>query len=98
MNVEQMIENMNSKNFNLVRQFTIQALHDTFLLTLSIQNLQRMQKQFNAQFNRLFKGSHKVLEKSMQIKLDAINKSDEESQIWTRADFLEKVEDRLQQG
>jgi len=46
--VEEMFETMKSSNFNIVRQFTVQAIEDTMLMTISMPNLQRMQKQFNA--------------------------------------------------
>ena len=57
--IEQMIDSINQQNFNLVRQFTVQALEDCIFLTIDIKNLQRMLKQFNAQFKKLFKGADK---------------------------------------
>lgn len=57
MNVEEMFENKNNYSFNMVRQFTVQALENCLLLTLSKVNLQRMQKHFNPQFKKLFRYS-----------------------------------------
>ena len=48
--VQEMFENINHMKFNLVRLFTVQALEDCTLLTLSLKNITRMQKQFNTQF------------------------------------------------
>ena len=69
MNIEEMFENINTVTFNMVRQFTVQALENTTLLTLSIKNIKRMQKQFNAQFKRLFKHSENGLQKAFDLKL-----------------------------
>lgn len=90
MNIEEMFENINTVTFNMVRQFTVQALENTTLLTLSIKNIKRMQKQFNAQFKRLFKHSENGLQKAFDLKLQAIASVDDPSQILSEAEFREK--------
>lgn len=42
--VEEIIDRINIAKINLVRQFTIQAIEDSVFLTMTISNLQRMQK------------------------------------------------------
>ena len=39
MEIEEMMDNLNVKKFNMVRQFTIQAIRDSNYLTMSIKNL-----------------------------------------------------------
>ena len=39
MDIEEMMDNLNVKNFKMVRQFTIQAIRDSNYLTMSIKNL-----------------------------------------------------------
>ena len=62
MSIDEMIEYLSIQNdFNLQRVFTVQAIEDCTLLSLSMQNLQRMQKQFNSEFVNLFKGADHCL-------------------------------------
>jgi hypothetical protein len=44
LSIEEMFENINKMKFNLVRLFTVQALENCTLLTLSLKNIIRMQK------------------------------------------------------
>ena len=44
LSIEEMFENINKMKFNLVRLFTVQALENCSLLTLSLKNIIRMQK------------------------------------------------------
>jgi len=39
MNIGEMMEKLNIVKFNLVRQFTVQAIRDSFYLTMSIANI-----------------------------------------------------------
>ena len=48
MKVEEMFETMHKTNFNLTRQFTVQAIQNCKFLTMSLSNLSRMHKQFNS--------------------------------------------------
>jgi CRP-like cAMP-binding protein len=42
--IEEMFENINKMKFNIVRLFTVQALENCTLLTISLKNIIRMQK------------------------------------------------------
>ena len=90
MSCEEMFENLNAKNFNLVRQFTIQAIDGCQMLSLSLKNLQRMQKQFNAQFKRLFKHGERGLQKALNLKLECINKADDPNSVVNVEKFRKK--------
>jgi len=74
--IDFMMEHMFQERFNLQRQFTVQAVEDCKLLSLSMQNLQRMWKQFNSHFNKLFEGADQCLENALRLKVLAIKEND----------------------
>ena len=82
-----MVEKINIMNFYMVRQFTVQAIQDTTMLTLSLSNIQRMQKQFNAQFNKLFKGSFSCLITALKLKAKAIKNASKSSRNWSEVHY-----------
>ena len=54
LSVLNMIETMNSESYHMNRQFTVQAIENSEMLSLSMANLQRMSKQFQREFQDLF--------------------------------------------
>jgi len=44
MTIAEMMDKLNIVKFNMVRQFTIQAIRDSYYLTMNISNIQRMHK------------------------------------------------------
>lgn len=70
-NVE--IEKWFSVRHNLVRQFTVQSIHHTELLQLTLDNLYLMEQEFSDDFAALYKKQMKVLRNTWLVKLNAIS-------------------------
>lgn len=87
MTIAEMMDNLNCMKFNLVRQFTIQAIRDSNYLTMSITNIQRMHKQFSSQFKELFKNAKRTLFRALEQKAKAIRKIDDRHQVFTLVDY-----------
>lgn len=59
--VDDLFDGLYSDKFSLQRSFTVQAIDDCTLLSLSMKNLKRMRMQFNSEFNILFRRSDHCL-------------------------------------
>ena len=69
---------MKSETFRI---FTVLALTDCELLTLTTQDIARMKLEFPDQFDQLFDNSLKVLKKAMKLKDEAIQYCEEEFKL-----------------
>lgn len=67
-----LVENIQLHFDSLVRQFTVQTTHDSTLLSFSVNNIQRMLRQFNHQFNTLFRNSDVAVKRALSTKFKAI--------------------------
>lgn len=59
----------------MTRQFTVQALSDVEVLTLSTKNLLRMEQEFNSDFLKIFANGEDLLRRFLTQKLRAIHHS-----------------------
>jgi hypothetical protein len=55
--IKEIIESMDSSKLTLTRYFTVFAIRESNLMSISIEQLHKMSKQFNSEFFQLFKNS-----------------------------------------
>lgn len=73
----------NNRNL-LQRQFTVMATKNSELLFLSLQTIHEMEQEFNKAYANLFQNSMKILQKSIQLKLEAMAKCEQQKEEYQR--------------
>ena len=97
MTIAEMMDKLNIVKFNMVRQFTIQAIRDSYYLTMNISNIQRMHKQFNSQFKDLFRNAKRTLFRSLEQKAKSIKKIDNQDQVLSLFEYAKTVDPEIRQ-